>query len=126
MAGPGEHELAAEAASAFSLLPDALLLHITCSCDEVHAHPFSLSMPPPPRLPPSPSSQLLQATVLRMGAVCRRWRVFVRDPAVWRALCLAAWPGDDAAMSHAANHWGGWKCMLFTRPRLMTDGVYVQ
>jgi hypothetical protein len=35
----GEHELAAEAASAFAVLPDALLLHILCCCDEVSARP---------------------------------------------------------------------------------------
>jgi hypothetical protein len=68
----------------------------------------------------------VQASVLRMGAVCRRWRLFVRDPAVWRALCVSAWPGDHAAASQIANEWGGWKSMLFSRPRLMIDGVYVQ
>ena len=62
-----------------------------------------------------------------MGAVCRRWRLFVRDPAVWRALCAAAWPDDRAAAAQGiANQWGGWKAMLFSRPRLMTEGVYVQ
>jgi hypothetical protein len=30
-----EHELAAEAQSLFSLLPDALMLNIVCSCDQV-------------------------------------------------------------------------------------------
>ena len=72
------------------------------------------------------NQRILQSTVMRIGAVCRRWRQFVRDPAVWRALCLAAWPGDPAAMHHIANEWGGWKSMLFSRPRLMTEGVYVQ
>ena len=33
----GEHELAAEAQSVFSLLPDALMLQIACSCNEVRA-----------------------------------------------------------------------------------------
>jgi hypothetical protein len=61
-----------------------------------------------------------------MAAVCRRWRVFTRDPAVWRALCAAAWPADEARMSETVHEWGGWKLMLFSRPRLATEGVYVQ
>jgi hypothetical protein len=93
----------------------------SCSSSRVPATRFLTR-----RRPVILTSPLSQATVLRMGAVCRRWRQFVRDPAVWRALCLAAWPGDPAAMSQTANQWGGWKSMLFSRPRLMTEGVYVQ
>ena len=51
-----DHEHAAEAESCFALLPDSLMLHIACFCDEVpFASPRRVS-PLPPRLHTSPHS----------------------------------------------------------------------
>ena len=62
----GEHELAAEAQSPFALLPDSLMLHIACGCDEVQPE-----SPPAPRVhAPRLNSQLFTRPLFCGWAPC--------------------------------------------------------
>ncbi len=68
----GEHELAAEAQSVFSLLPDALMLQIACSCDEVRAtHTHHLQTQPTHS---AGNSHANRRRVSSLAAICSRPR----------------------------------------------------
>jgi len=59
-------------------------------------------------------------TVGNFSIVCKRWNDFVKDPMVWRFICLNIW--KDERLQYFT---GDWKMLYMSNPHIRYDGCYV-
>ncbi|XP_008781492.1 F-box protein 7 isoform X2 [Phoenix dactylifera] len=67
-------------------------------------------------------------TLGRAACVCRKWRYTIRNPSLWRTVCLKTWQMSGAETNYKivqSMYEGSWRKMWVRRPRIRSDGLYV-